>query len=62
MGMLKIGSVAIAQIALVILVSKAAVAVTGDGLSAVLLVLILTIALASFFTRGTQPQRQRSCG
>lgn len=57
-----IGILAITQVMLVVLVSRAMIAVTGDALSAVLLVLILTIAVVSWFTRGSQPQRQRSCG
>ena len=62
MKMMTMALVAAAQIALVILMSRAAIAITGDALSAVLLVLILTIALVSFFTRGAQPKRRRSCG
>lgn len=53
---------AFTQVMLVVLVSRAMIAVTGDALSAVLLVLILTITIVSWFTRGQQPRRQRSCG
>ena len=62
MRILGIALIAIAQIALVILVSRAVMTFTGDALSAVLVVLILTIAVASWFTTGSQPRRQRSCG
>ena len=45
-------------IVLMLLVSQAFAAFTGDALSAVLIELLLTIALVSCFTRGPAPGRQ----
>lgn len=54
--------IAVAQVALVILGSGVAIALTGDPLITILVMVILTVILLNLFTRGPQAHRGSSCG